>query len=69
MKMSMRMRIRMRMQIRMTMKMRIRMKMRMVMFFFFCNDRYDKSIVAIARASRSSLLFSARKHETTAARS
>ena len=35
----------------------------------FFTDRYDKYIVAIARASRSSLLFSARKHETTAARS
>ena len=59
------MRVRMRMKIRMTMKMRIRMKMRMVLFVF--DDRYEIVVAAVARASRSFLLFSARKQETTAA--
>ena len=67
MKMRMRMRIRMSMKIRMTMKMRMRMKMGMVMFVF--GDKYEIVVAAVARASRSFLLFSAQKEETTAARS
>ena len=54
----------MKMRIRMKMNMRMRLKMGMVLFG---GDRYEIVVAAVARASRSFLLFSAQKEETTAA--